>query len=399
MCGIVAYSGKTGFDKNKVKILFLYNESRGEQAAGIYSNEGELDFKDRVFKTLGKASEKLLPSYNFVETTAMIGHTRKSSTGASDDIRNVHPFVFDNVIGVHNGTFSNYSEVRNAFEMDKDRFPVDSKVLYGLIDETNDEQTAVGYFEGGAALVFVKKDDPDTLHVYRNSERPLFRGTCKDANGDNQIYISSIREALSAIECSNIKEFTEGMFYTITNGKVICTNKKPIKKELPKVISIKKEVQVIEEFVYKVDNEEVYPIPNNPYAYTKATTFTDGSMVVDNKYTSIAEKVKKVETIYCPNRLGVFSRIYIDLEKGYFIEARIPDSLIMGERQETIADNLVDSSYHSTYDLLIEMYSSLSELLCDLLEARLNGNYSNIDENILQSNLFRMETFLSIVTD
>lgn len=401
MCGIVGYSGINSFNTSNLKILFLYNQERGEQASGFYSNDENFQYGvDRVYKSMGKASENLINKVHFEPTTLFIGHTRKSSTGTTKNINHAHPFIFENVVGVHNGTFTNYNDVKKAFKLSDD-VEVDSEVFYkildGLYSENNNAlesfREAIGYFEGGAALVASFKDEPNTLYIYRNEERPLYRGTFKSEEGKQGVYLSSLEEGLEAIECNNIKEIKAGVIYTIKDGIVVCTNKSPIKKELPE-----NKADIVNSF-YEVDEEKVdivkeEKIPVKSYEYKKEFYFDNGTVGLGPNYNSIHEDILKIKTIYCETRANYYQRIYYG-EKGYFIEVPVPDFIDTNNK----IDNIIDGGYENTANLLYDMYGNLSNFLIEVIEAKQENKLDGIDVDILENELIKIEAFLSIVTD
>jgi len=405
-CGIVAYSGENNFDKDKLKILFLYNESRGEQAAGLYTNNESYEFgNNRVIRKIGKASKKIVPYFNFEPTNLSIGHTRKSSLGMGKGIHCVHPFIFDNVVGVHNGTFTNHKEVVNGFQLDEKEYEVDSQIFYKVLEDLYSEnknkidsfQEAIGYFEGGAALVASFKDDPETLFIYRNKEKPLFRGTINDAEGNKGVYLSSLKEGLEAIDCTNIKEIREGVIYTISRGEVVCTHKKPLSKELPIVVE---EVNLNDFELLSSTNPKIVKevkIPTDQFSYINQYHFEDGSIGIGSTYSNLHKEIKTSGVIFCNTRKAYFARLYYGAykEESYFFEIPIPSNLFM---QSNIS-NLIAPEYEGTANLIYDMYGQLATLLIDIIEAKEKNDLSLINQDLLQNELFKMESFLSILTD
>lgn len=98
----------------------------------------------------------------------LIGHCRSKTSGAVSR-SNAHPFNFDNVIGVHNGTLD-YSWRR---EIDAKEFDVDSEWLFARIDSEGIEETIPAIDRRGAWALCYWNKDSSTLNFIRNSERTL----------------------------------------------------------------------------------------------------------------------------------------------------------------------------------------------------------------------------------
>lgn len=406
MCGIIAYSGENNFNKDKLKILFLYNESRGEQAAGLYINNEKYEFgESRIVRRIGKVSEKIVPNFSFEPTNLSIGHTRKSSAGMGSGLNCIHPFIFDNVVGVHNGTFNNYKDVLTGFQLDEKDYEVDSKLFYKILEDLYSEnknkmdsfQEAIGYFEGSAALVASFKDDPNTLFIYRNAERPLYRGTINDSEGVKGVYLSSLKEGLEAIDCTNIKELKDNVIYTISKGEVVCTNKKPIVKKLP---IIRKEVDLKDYTVLHTTNHNIISeekIPTGQFTFSKIYHFEDGSKGVGGSYADLHKNLKKSEIIFCNSRQATYARLYYESHRpeDFFFEIPLPTSFCT----QSDISNLLSPEYEGTVTLMYDMYGQLATLLINIIEAKAKKDISLIDEDLLQNELFKMESFLSILTD
>ena len=104
----------------------------------------------------------------------LAGHCRAKTVG--DNTRsNAHPYDFETVIGMHNGTLRN--QYRTPFH---DHTKTDSHCLYANIDESGLETAMTNVDPAGAwALVFWDKTD-NTLNFLRNKERPLWFAWTKD---------------------------------------------------------------------------------------------------------------------------------------------------------------------------------------------------------------------------
>ena len=211
MCGIVGFSGKDGgqFDPNKIKLLMLYNQSRGEDSSGFWTPS------TGIVKTMGKTSEKMLPEYEFAPDKVFIGHTRKASWGGTKTVENAHPFDFDEFVYVHNGTLTDVFQTSKNLDVEYSKITVDSLLIGYAFKKHKTVKEAMGELSGVANIIMGYKNN-DNITVYKHKERELFRGKCEEG-----MYISSIKDSLKAIGCTSIKEFSDGYWYNILGGEVV----------------------------------------------------------------------------------------------------------------------------------------------------------------------------------
>lgn len=224
MCGIVAYSGIKPYNADKIKLLLTYNSlERGSDALGIYSPSSGVVKKAGDPIDLMSAMIPQNPIDNF-----FIGHVRAATVGDKSKDENAHPFERGNYIGVMNGTVKVLSHLLSKRNLDAKDYSVDSDAIIAMIAADNN-YNCLKEIDGGCAILVVNKEEPSTLTLWRNSERPLFRG-----NLDGGMYISSIQESLEIIGCTNIKEISAENLYTIKEDSVI--KNKIHKKEEVKVV-------------------------------------------------------------------------------------------------------------------------------------------------------------------
>jgi len=95
---------------------------------------------------------------------ALIGHCRSATVGSVTQA-NAHPFRFNNIIGVHNGTVHSLDKVRKE--------GTDSEEIYRRISEKGAKETLKDIRNGAYALVWMDIGD-NTLNIIRNQERPLW---------------------------------------------------------------------------------------------------------------------------------------------------------------------------------------------------------------------------------
>lgn len=250
MCGIFGFAGKDvkDFNKDKFNILGIMNETRGKHSCG-YSVDGTIlkgveTFK--VYRDFAAFMDMSLP----VTIPTVLGHTRHA-TGGAHNVHNAHPFGFkinkgdrhNSFIGIHNGSLYNQDAIAKKFDISiTDSFPtktkgvsgyetrtkIDSEILLESIFKTG-TYDALEMYNGAAALVWYRPEEPNVSYFYHGKsrltsrdtaaveERPLFY-----AEVDGGTYVSSILESLLVIGAAieDVTMFDHNKVYKVTNGDV-----------------------------------------------------------------------------------------------------------------------------------------------------------------------------------
>lgn len=176
-------------DEKAFRALLILDSLRGEHSTGIAAVDKDKEVI--VSKTVGDpyqlfdiaSCETIFKQANRV----LIGHNRFATTGAITR-RNAHPFEFDTLVGVHNGTLTRKHELPNS-----SKFNVDSEALYSYIEEVGVEQAMLKAY-GAWALVWYDKNK-ESINFLRNKERPLY---CVYTDSGNTVYWASEAWMLTA---------------------------------------------------------------------------------------------------------------------------------------------------------------------------------------------------------
>lgn len=175
MCGIIGMAGNLSLATNKMfRDMLIFDTVRGMDSTGVlavpyqpkdYWVEKQVGTPESLFAF---AEAKHIDDRGMITgfKRILLGHNRAATRG-SITAENAHPFDFERLVGVHNGSLWDTSELTG----DK-KFDVDSQMLYHHINDKGIED-AWKNFQGPAALVWWDKED-DVIRMVRNQDRPLF---------------------------------------------------------------------------------------------------------------------------------------------------------------------------------------------------------------------------------
>lgn len=241
-CGLFAWNGKypSSFDTMKFKILGIFNDLRGGDSCGIYTN-GEIY---KGIHTVSKFKD-FWKEFDFSKTKnakVVIGHARKASVGHVS-YENAQPIGISfksaklgkrGIVVAHNGTLTNHAELAVQYNLDIKDLSTDTQVLSYLLYYNG--WKVLQEYEGSAALIITLSHEPDTMYVFKGAskiwpgsvnlseERPLYYYQ----ENKNSIYFSSMEDSLitlltdpsteSLASTKKVKELPENILFKIKNG-------------------------------------------------------------------------------------------------------------------------------------------------------------------------------------
>lgn len=216
MCGITGVAGNLQGNHDKfLKVALHLDALRGEDGTGVAFITRTDDIL--VAKQVGGPHE-LFQDKRF-ETglrrvnRAMIGHNRYATQGGISK-KTAHPFDFENVVGVHNGTLSNKWKLKGHAD-----YQVDSQALYNHIDMEGIDSAIkeLGGPNNAWSLVWWDKVE-ETLNFLRNKERPMWIVRSKDGESmfwASEAWMLDIATHKAGIVVGDVFETVEDMLYSI----------------------------------------------------------------------------------------------------------------------------------------------------------------------------------------
>ena len=193
MCGIHGFiNGKAKVEINSddfIKSAFIANMLRGTDSSGIavvnadgFSDVCKIPMAGMYLPSHKQAASLITRARQ--TNTASICHVRAATSG-NITYANAHPFAIEDkdgneIVGVHNGTLTNWKTKKCGGEWDVDSAWALSRILTERAD-------AFEEFTGAFAFVWWTSEKPGVLNMARNKERSLFVAHTED---DNLVYAS-----------------------------------------------------------------------------------------------------------------------------------------------------------------------------------------------------------------
>ena len=170
MCGIWGYQFvkeetplRRSFTSRSILVALLMHtmEDRGEDSWGV-ALRSDVDTNEQgiaIIKDVGPCT-KLVDPCLIASCHQVMGHTRKASAGAVSKA-NAHPFRIKHIVGMHNGSVTNYRDLNTTHKRSCD---VDSEhIFHHLADGKDLDELAVS-----GAAVWVDTKRPDTIQMVRS---------------------------------------------------------------------------------------------------------------------------------------------------------------------------------------------------------------------------------------
>jgi len=236
LCGIVGIAGSIlPAQKHVFTDLLIADAVRGKDSTGVAFCDGG---RVSIHKKFGNPHELMAyrdwSSHLAKINSVLLGHNRWATQGAVNNI-NAHPFQFNNIVGVHNGTLKNQHLLP-----DSRLFEVDSENIYHSIDKIGLKETC-GKLHGAYALVFYDSKE-GSINFVRNKERPL--SYCFSEDGKSLFWASEsqmlkwalVRNGIKHKKIVNVDVHTHYRFIipTYLNSGNSMKFTKPLTQKMPK---------------------------------------------------------------------------------------------------------------------------------------------------------------------
>ena len=383
MCGIVGYIGD---DK---AINFLLQglsklEYRGYDSAGIAVDCGENVFVEKAVGRLDALKEKL--TNQKVDGVIGIGHTRWATHGRPSD-RNAHPHTdcSGKFVVVHNGIIENYMSLKEGLISRGHKFisETDTEVVPHLLEEVyqGDFEKAVrevlNKIEGSYSLVFMSKDNPDTL-ICAKQDNPLVVGL-----GEGENFIAS---DIPAIISKTRKTYilNDGEIAVVKKDSVKITNRKGEILD-KKIFNVNWNAEAAEKggyehFMLKEINEQPKAVRDT---MSKRISKDDSKIVMDelNWDKNFLDSINKIYIVACGTayHAGLVGKFYIEKLARKLVEVDVAS-------EYRYRNPIVDEK---TLVIVVSQSGETSDTLAALKESKRLGAKTLAITNVVGSSIAR----------
>lgn len=383
MCGIVGYVG----DKKAVNFLIeglTKLEYRGYDSAGIAVNCGANIFIEKAVGRLDALKEKL--KNREPEGFVGIGHTRWATHGRPSDL-NAHPHTdcTGKFVVVHNGIIENYMSLKEDLISRGHKFisETDTEVVPHLLEELyngnflESVQKVLKKIEGSYSLVFMSKDNPDTL-ICAKQDNPLVVGIGKDENfiaSDIPAIISKTRDT-----------------YILNDGEIAVVKKDSVKIFNREGNSVNKKIFRVtwnaeaaekggyEHFMLK----EIHEQPKAIRDTMSERILKDGSAIVMEELhwdKNFLDEINKIYIVACGTayHAGLVGKFYIEKLARKLVEVDLAS-------EYRYRDPIVDEN---TLVIVVSQSGETSDTLAALKESKRLGAKTLAITNVVGSSIAR----------
>lgn len=203
-------AGDTGYKyKDVFTDLLIVDSMRGPHSTGMalvkrYNKEVVLCKEvGNPFNLIGTEAYKKALN---LAASCIIGHNRFATVG-EHSTANAHPFMFEHIVGAHNGTLDKSSlKYLDDFEY----FGTDSEAIFHHLND-NGLRDTLDQITGAWALTWFDGRD-NTINFLRNSKRPLFY--CYSKDQCTLLWASEIEMLDFCLKRRNLDKF-EDAFYSV----------------------------------------------------------------------------------------------------------------------------------------------------------------------------------------
>lgn len=243
-CGMVGFCGAGPADPNIIRMLLMYNNTRGGDSTGWVVND--VITKETI--TVDKFLEKHPLIINAQDANrTIIAHARRASYAFTRGDKNLaHPFgtFIDGVesdkyalVLAMNGSFNNEEEFAEHFKFKffKNKNS-DTEMLAHVMCQLGPKKykEALELYDGSATILFYSPAKRNTLNVYQDPQRKIYGWRINETT----LYISSMKESFKAVGAPDdqIVGFDDYCVYSYKDGKLLSQTKierNPLKKVVP----------------------------------------------------------------------------------------------------------------------------------------------------------------------